>query len=208
LGLPSGQIAYTDSTLLSSATSVRPGDSFRIRSAEGAKPATITIEAGETLASLAAKIKRVTGAAAKIEVITEGNQSRLRISPADDRKTIELMAGPSGQDALESLGMSAGLMRTTKYEKAARQYTIGLNIDKDYKLDTKEAIQATLDSLNGAAVVLRNAYRTLATNLDPVEKAKSQTKAKSAQTGGTVPSYLKTQIANYQAGLNRLNGGG
>ena len=208
LGLPSGQIAYTDSTLLSSATSVRPGDSFKIRAAEGAKPSTITIEAGETLATLSAKVKRVTGTAAKIEIITESNQSRLRISPADDRKSIELIAGPSGQDALESLGMSAGLMRTTKYEKAARQYTVGLNIDKDYKLDTKEAIQATIDSLNGAAVVLRNAYRTLATNLDPVEKEKSQTKTTAAKAGGTVPAYLKNQIANYQAGLNRLTGGG
>lgn len=209
LGLPSGQIAYTDSTLLSSATSVRPGDSFKIRAAEGVKPATITIEAGETLATLSAKVKRVTGTAAKIEIITENNQSRLRISPADDRKSIELMAGPSGQDALESLGMSAGLMRTTKYEKAVRQYTVGLNIDKEYRLDTKEAIQATIDSLNGAAVVLRNAYRTLATNLDPVEKEKAQTKkSTAAKTGGTVPGYLKNQIANYQAGLNRLTGGG
>jgi hypothetical protein len=208
LGLPSGQIAYTDSTLLSSATSVRPGDSFRIRSAEGAKPSIIVIEAGETLATLSAKIKRVIGAAAKIEIVTENNQSRLKISPADDRKSIELMAGPPGQDALESLGMSAGLMRTTKYEKAVRQYTVGLNIDKEYKLDTKEAIQATIDSLSGAAVILRNAYRTLATNLDPVEKEKSQTKTRSAQTGGPVPTYLKTQIANYQAGLNRLTGGG
>jgi hypothetical protein len=208
LGLPSGQIAYTDSTLLSSATSVRPGDSFKLRAAEGVKPATITIETGETLATLSAKVKRVTGTAAKVEIITENNQSRLRISPADDRKSIELMAGPSGQDALESLGMSAGLMRTTKYEKTARQYTVGLNIDKDYKLDTKEAIQATIDSLNGAAVVLRNAYRTLATNLDPVEKEKSQSKTTAGRSGGTVPDYLKKQIANYQAGLNRLTGGG
>ncbi len=208
LGLPSGQIAYTDSTLLSSATSVRAGDSFKIRSVEGAKPSIIVIEAGETLATLSAKIKRVIGAAAKIEIVTENNQSRLKISPADDRKSIELMAGPSGQDALESLGMSAGLMRTTKYEKAVRQYTVGLNIDKEYKLDTKEAIQATIESLSGAAVILRNAYRTLATNLDPVEKEKSQTKAKANKSGGTVPTYLKTQIANYQAGLDRLNSGG
>ncbi len=104
--------------------------------------------------------------------------------------------------------MSPGLMRTTKYEKAARQYTVGLNIDKDYKLDTKEAIQATIDSLNGAAVVLRNAYRTLATNLDPVEKEKSQSKTTAGRSDGTVPAYLKNQIANYQAGLNRLTGGG
>jgi hypothetical protein len=208
LGLPNGQMAYIDSTLLTSATSVRVGDSFQIRIAEGAKPATLTIAATETLASLSDKVKRITGKAAKVEIITESNQSRLRIAPADDRRAIELISGPSGQDALESLGMSAGLMRTTKYETATRQYTVGLNIDKDYKLDSKAAIQATLDSLSGASVVLRNAYRTLATNQDPVEKAKAQTKAAAASAGGAVPTYLRGQISNYQAGLDRLLGRG
>jgi hypothetical protein len=81
-------------------------------------------------------------------------------------------------------------------------------MDKELKLDTPEAIQATLDVLNGASVALRNAYRTIATNLDPVEKARAQSKAAtSGKSGGSVPGYLNNQIANYQAGLSRLTGG-
>jgi hypothetical protein len=208
LGLPSGALSYTDSTLLTSATSVRAGDSFRIRVTEGAKPSTITIDPAETLETLSAKVKKITGTAAKLEIITENNQSRFRISPAADGKSIEILSGPMGQDALESLGMSAGMMRTTKYEQTVRQYSIGLNMDKELKLDTPEAIQATLDVLNGASVALRNAYRTIATNLDPVEKARAQSKAAtSGKSGGSVPGYLNNQIANYQAGLSRLTGG-
>jgi hypothetical protein len=209
LGLPTGQLTYSDSTLLTSATSVRAGDQFRIRLAEGGTPRVITIDKGETLTTLAAKITQFAGYQAKVEVKRQGAYDRLTITAATSRSTIELLAGDSGKDALEALGLTEGLVRSAKYDVAARQYTYGLKLDHDLKLDSADSIKATIAELQTALSTVRTAYRSLATNLDPaeavVESAKETAKKK---TVTEVPAYMKTQLANYQAGLNRLTGGG
>ena len=48
--------------------------------------------------------------------------------------------------------------------------------------------------------VLRTAYRDLEQGMKPASEKKD--------AKGEVPAYLKNQLANYQAGLNRLVGGG
>jgi hypothetical protein len=59
-----------------------------------------------------------------------------------------------------------------------------------------------LKVLNDALGVIRNAYKDLETAAKPKPPA-----TPGAGHSGPVPAYLTTQIANYQAALNRLTGG-
>ncbi len=209
LGLPSGQVAYSDSTLLTSATSVRAGDQFRIRTQEGGATTTITILATDTMKTLQARLSSKFGSQAKVTVSSALGVDKLSITYASNRSSIELLAGPTGKDALEGLGLAEGQIRSYAYDKTVNQYTYGLKLDRELKLDTPEAIKATTEDIQTAMSTIRTAFRAIATGLNPTEAASQAAKeAKTQKTQGTVPAYLTKQMANYQAGLNRLTGGG
>ena len=209
LGLPSGQIAYSDSTLVTSATSARAGDQFRIRTKEGGPTTTITILANDTMKSLQERLSSKFGSQAKVTVNSALGVDKLSITYAGPRSWVELLAGPSGKDALEGLGLAEGQVRSFAYEKTINQYTYGLKLDRDMKIDTPAAITATTEDIRTAMSTIRTAFRAIATGLNPSESAAQYAKeAAVKKTEGTVPAYLTKQMANYQAGLNRLLGGG
>jgi hypothetical protein len=56
-----------------------------------------------------------------------------------------------------------------------------------------------------ALSAVRTAYREMA---DTANGVVADNSTSSGKTGGTVPTYLTNQIANYQAALDRLTGGG
>jgi len=209
LGLPSGQIAYSDSTLLTSATSVRAGDQFRIRTKEGGPTTTITILPTETMKTLQERLSSKFGSQAKVTVTSALGVDKLSITYASNRSSVELLAGPSGKDALEGLGLAEGQVRSFNYDKTVNQYTYGLKLDRDLKIDTPEAIKLTTEDIQTAMSTVRTAFRAIATGLNPTQtaaQAAKEAKVQKAQTA--VPAYLTKQMANYQAGLNRLTGGG
>lgn len=210
LGLPAGQISYSDSTLLTAATSVRAGDQFRVRTAEGGQSQTITILATDTMKTLQARLSSKLGMQAKVTVSSASGVDKLSITFASNRSSVELLAGPSGKDALEALGLAEGQIRSTSYDKTMKQYTYGLKLDRDLKIDTTDAIKTTLEDIQSAMSTVRTAFRSIATGLDPAEAAAKSLKESTAKktTSTTAPAYLTKQIANYQAGLNRLTGGG
>jgi len=209
LGLPSGQIAYSDSTLLTSATSVRAGDQFRIRTQEGGPTTTITILPTDTMKTLQERLSSKFGSQAKVTVSSALGVDKLNIAYASSRSSVELLAGPSGKDALEGLGLAEGQIRSYAYDKTVNQYTYGLKLDRDLKIDTPEAIKLTTEDIQTAMSTIRTAFRAIGTGLNPTEaaaQAAKEAKVQKAQTA--VPAYLTKQMANYQAGLNRLTGGG
>jgi len=209
LGLPSGQIAYSDSTLLTSATSVRAGDQFRIRTQEGGPTTTITILPTDTMKTLQERLSSKFGSQAKVTVSSALGVDKLNITYASSRSSVELLAGPSGKDALEGLGLAEGQIRSYAYDKTVNQYTYGLKLDRDLKIDTPEAIKLTTEDIQTAMSTIRTAFRAIGTGLNPTEaaaQAAKEAKVQKAQTA--VPAYLTKQMANYQAGLNRLTGGG
>ena len=209
LGLPSGQIAYSDSTLLTSATSVRAGDQFRIRTQEGGPTTTITILPTDTMKTLQARLSSKFGSQAKVTVASALGVDKLSITYASSRSSVELLAGPLGKDALEGLGLAEGQIRSFAYDKSVNQYTYGLKLDRDLKIDTPEAIKLTTEDIQTAMSTIRTAFRAIGTGLNPTEAAAQAAKeAKVQKTQGAVPGYLTKQMANYQAGLNRLTGGG
>lgn len=206
LGLPTGKVAFSDSQLITSATSARAGDTFQIRRRIGGSAVTITIEANDTLDTLAKKILRATAYSVKAEVVSDGDNKKLQLRTLNSRSSFEVLGGTGGRDVLESLGLHEGFVRQNIEEDGkmvpgdggAPMY--GLKMPRDLNLSTPEAIKQAVDKLTMATSVLRTAYRDLQAGMQPKTDVKKPT--------GPVPAYLTAQIANYQAGLNRLLSGG
>ena len=113
-----------------------------------------------------------------------------------------------GKDALASLGLNAGVVQTSSSLNAKNgtlnattgiaKNTYGLNIDGNFDLTTPAGIKAAQTALKSAVAKVQTAYNDLVNAGKP--KAAATPK-------GPVPTYLTNEIANYQAGLNRLTGG-
>lgn len=206
LGLPKGFMDYTDSTRITAATSARAGDSFQIRTRPGARPVTITIDEVDTLETLVKKVQRATGFTVKVDISTDGDTRKLQIRAKNSRSSLEILGGKGGLDALESLGLHEGFVRSTTMEDGkivpadGGAPIYGLKLARDMSVASKADIKATLDELTQATAVIRTAYRDLQAGMDPQAAKKKVT--------GEAPAYLTAQIANYQAALNRLTGGG
>lgn len=207
LGLPKGEIAYTDSQRITAATAARDGDQFQIRTRPGARPVTVTIADDDTLDTLAQKVRRATGFSVRVDVVSDGQNRRLQIKPQNDRSTIEILGGRGGRDALEALGLQEGFIRATEITdkgkvvpKDGGDPMYSLRLARDLSISSKDAIKTTIDELTLAMTELRKAYREMNSVDAPEQKGKN--------AGGQPPAYLTNQIANYQAALNRLTGGG
>jgi hypothetical protein len=194
LGLPRGDIALSDSDLLTSRTALHAGDQFSI-SVNGRSAQTIKIEADDTFQTLADRIERTllsAGAATKVE--SDGGDG-LKITAAHDAK-IRLIAGPEGKDALKGLGLEEGVIQNAPTSDAAKKKAVpnyGLGIPTDLALDTPLDRKNATDAFANALSTIQKAYRTL-------------TNPTAATPTGPVPAYLQAQIANYQAALARLTG--
>ena len=119
---------------------------------------------------------------------------------------VEVLAGKGGKDALDALGLAPGMIRKTEFlDGKARTMApggeiYGLGLKTDIDLSDKDAIKRAMDVLSGALGKIRTVYR----DLETAAKPKSATMP---DISGPVTAHLRAQIANYQAGLNRLLGG-
>ncbi|WEK39900.1 MAG: transcriptional regulator [Candidatus Brevundimonas colombiensis] len=197
LGLPQGEIMQEDSKLLTVATSARVGDQFSISPAGGGRAVTVTIEAKDTLDTLAKKIMTASNRQLKATVITDSRVSppvqRLQIVAADNKQGAVISAGAVGKDALAALGLSPGFVGKTG-DKSAKTY--GLNLPNTLNLNDSTSIKAAIDALAQAMTAVRSAYRSLGPQQAPTTNTQS--------SGGSSTAYQKTQAANFQAALNRL----
>lgn len=203
LGLPTGSIAEDKSTLLTSSTSLRAGDQFRIR-ARGVTT-TITIDASETLSTLANKIR---GAA--LSSINVSGTSELILKPTSDSDSFDLLAGALGRDALAALGLRPALVRNITTNKDGKvtsadtkEPAYGLHFSGRPSLDSKADIKAAVDELDNAITAVRAAFSELRTAQLPKDPL-----AEARRRRGPVPAHLQARIANFQAGLDRLLAGG
>ena len=222
LGLPQGTIqqkdlAYgsngkpEDTARIVSSTSVRTGDQFYLVDSSGGKK-TITIDANDTMESLAKKIVRASGYRLTVDVnkMTGKSLSQLDIKTATKSTKMEFVAGPSGKDALESLGLKAGVisadankvMDASSSGYLTSKKGLGLEFDGALNLGTDANVKHALSSLKKVMKNVQLAYNYLKYGDPQPQDAK-----KKGNSSGTVPSYLTNQIANYQAALNRLTGG-
>ncbi|WP_068875480.1 MULTISPECIES: hypothetical protein [unclassified Phenylobacterium] len=211
LGLPKGTLDFTDSQKITAASSLRAGEQFTVRSGTG-RAQTVTIDADDTLNTLATKIKRATGFQAKVAVTTSGGVRKLTVTPLNNRTVIEFGAGKVNKDALEFLGIPEGIVRNTVIsDKGAsvpadgKGQIFGLGLEADLKLDTALEIAHSAADIANAMGVVRKAYKDLVAQATPQSQQAAAAAAAAAATG-EVPAYLKNQLANYQAALARLGG--
>lgn len=206
LGLPQGDIDQKDSKRLIDATSLRVGDRFYVSPASGGRAAAVTIEARDTLQTLARKIEQASGTKLKVTVSSDseakaeagalsgvaGGFQRLTLTARDGKVGAVISAGEGGRDALAGLGLSPGYVGPSSGDDALQ--TFGLNLSKTLSLANPASVKAAGEALQAALKAVRDAYRALAPK--PAASAGS----------GTVPAYLTNQLANYQAALARLGG--
>ena len=212
LGLPQGTLLYNDSPLVIAGTSVRTGDQFYMVDPDSGVKKAITIDANDTLDSLAKKITRASGYKLTVSVskVLGKQQNQLDIKPANSSSKMEFVAGPNGRDALAGLGIEAGIVSadagnaqdssSTNYTKSQKQ--MGLNFDTSLNLNTDAGIADAITKLQATIKNVQKVYTYLKYG-DPQDNSSSTTVGK---TGGTVPTYLTNQIANYTAALQRLTG--
>ena len=204
-GLPKGTVSYGTQPTLVAGTSLRPGDSFKIKNGNGVTT-TITIEANDTMSSLASKVSRATGYTAVATTLTVNGRSQLRITPANASSDIQIIAGPVGRNALDSLGLQEGVIDKSITNPAtpkvgqpqATGKTYGLSLPSDLSIDNGNA-KAAQQVLLAAVTKISGIYRDMTTNVAAPTNSSAS---------GEVPAYLTAQIANYQAALTRLTGGG
>ncbi|CAN1509955.1 hypothetical protein MCEMIH16_00765 [Caulobacteraceae bacterium] len=208
LGLPKGALLYADSAKVASATSARAGDTFQIRTSEAGRLATVTLDANDTLDTLAVKLRRAAGSKAKIEVVADGDFRRLKITPATQNATVEVLPGKGGEDFLGALGLTPGVVRNTVIDKAGKSVSadgggpvFGLSLPAQLDVGSETAVKNALAVISKSLGKVRDAYRQLETAAKPEAAA-------AKGLGGPVPAYLSNQISNYQAALDRLTGGG
>jgi hypothetical protein len=194
LGLPSGVIDLKDSKLVTARTSLRAGDEFSI-SVNGRSAQKIVIKADDTMTTLADRIEKILlSDGAATATIAGGEGIKITASSGDK---ITLINGPVGKNALAGLGLSEGVVKpeltATQKKKAKPSY--GLGIASSYDLSSKLDRKNATDNFGAALSAIQKAYKEL-TNPTPTTPT------------GPVPEYLSAQIANYQAALARLGGGG
>ena len=207
LGLPRGDIDQTQSKRLTEAASVRVGDRFYVSPADGGRSVAVTIDARDTLESLARKIEQASNRKLKVTVLSDKAETgkpgdaalalfagvqRLSITARNGLSGAILTAGEPGRDALAGLGLSQGFIGATSGADTIR--TFGLGLSRTLNLSSPDAVQATGERLQAAMKAVRDAYRAL----NPVSIRPAQS--------GPVPAYLTSQLANYQAALARLRG--
>ncbi|WP_306016726.1 hypothetical protein [Oceanicaulis sp. MMSF_3324] len=208
LGFPTGEVRYADSRVITARSSVREGDHFYI-SVDGGRKKKISIDADETMRSLTFKLNAVLVLDGTSDVRRSSNGDMLRIKPREGVK-VELFAGDDGRDALSGLGLPEGSIigkasLLDKEESTSDAPEIfAMELPASMSISSKEGAAKALEALSKAQSVIQRAYRDLTT--DPALKALLEG-PQAGKRGGTAPAYLTAQVANYQAGLDRLLGG-
>lgn len=209
IGLPQGVVDGPVSTLLTSTTGLKVGDSFKI-SSNGGAPVTFTIKATDTMATLASEISQKTGFTVNATTSPGVNGSTaLEIKPVNPGEIVTLINGPAKADALAELGLKPGDVADTASKKGVTVLQgsttpiYGLGLPATLDLSSPADIKKAQVQLAGAISVVEQAYQNLANASTPANVLA----LKKAQAGGKVPAYLSSQIANYQAAITRLTAG-
>jgi len=208
LGLPTGQVSYTSSRNVVDISSVREGQYFHMVVDGGAKRK-IAVDADDDLRDLARKIQNVLLLNGEASVRRTSEGSKLRIEGKEGVR-IDLIAGEGADDALKGLGLKPGAILNTGSlldEKDEGEEDgplfFGLGLTGNLSLADNTRALAAKEALSNAMSEIRKAYRKLTQDPALTELINRRNAA-----SGPVPAALQAQLANYQAGLARLSGGG
>lgn len=206
LGLPSGTIDFSKSTTVVANTSLRAGDSFKLQIGSGLAQ-TITIQPGDTFVSLAAEINRMGGYQVSATTTTVNGKSVLKIVPLNSRTSVNLIAGPTGKDALKGLGLNAGEITldannikssgATLGTTSSSRSVLGLVLPTNLNISTVAGAQAAVTALSLSIAKVENLYQDLST-------PKTTTTGNQTALSATMSTYYSNQLSNYTLALQRL----
>ena len=167
----------------------------------------MTIDARDTLQTLATKIETASGRNLKVTVSTnrgegpasegdsrvlQGGGQYLTLTNADGRKGALISSGETGRDALAGLGLTAGYVG----KGDDKRKTIGLDLPASLNLLNADSVIQARDFVQSALRSVREAYRAMSPTMLNANKGPV----------GAPSAYMQSQIANYQAALARLGG--
>lgn len=134
LGLPQGEIDQKQSKALTTATSLRVGDRFYVSPADGGRPKAVTIEARDTLQTLARKIEQASNMRLKVTVASESAKA----APGDlatalqlDRLIVAMPAHAVPALAQSLMGLLALILVVYLVAPTAQQLIAGLAMWRD-----------------------------------------------------------------------------
>ncbi|MET3826293.1 hypothetical protein ABIC16_001986 [Sphingomonas sp. PvP055] len=203
LGLNRGVVTPDVSANLVAQTNVRVGDSLSIRINRGAA-IKLTIGANDTVASLASRLGLLTGGKASVSSAIKGDGRAFQIT-ARGGATIELIAGPPGQDVLSKIGIDPQILsqppvRAASAPKVSPGGQFGLGLSAGLSLASAQDAGIALNAVKQAMSITQTGYRSLYWD---------STKAALANGGSpkgskAAVSRASAQAASYQAALDRL----
>jgi hypothetical protein len=205
LGLPRGAINLNQTVDLTQATTLRAGDSFQLKIAGAStRTATITVDQGETLTSLANKINIEMQNAGKASVSYGSNGETLKIA-VNSGITATLIAGPANSDALARLGLSPQTLTGTSSSSSTSASSTtttayGLGLPQDTDITTSAGGGAARAQLLSVLTTIQKIYQSENT------PASSTSATPSSSSSSAVPPLLTSQLASYTLALNVLGG--
>ncbi|WP_088333044.1 SBBP repeat-containing protein [Sphingomonas mucosissima] len=205
LGLRRGVLTPENSASLLAQTSLRPGDEFLVK-VTGGNARKVTIRADDTIATLADRVRLLTGSKAIVMSAKSGTGYALRIE-AKAGSSVELIAGGEGRDALAKLGIEPQRLTTPATVPANAPSvrpggSFGLDLDQALNISTAAGAAVALDRVRQAVSMSQTAYRSL--YWDDGKAALADGGAGKARSS---TSREQSQLAQYRAALTRLSSG-
>jgi len=210
LGLPSGTVQGQANSDLTSATTLRAGDSFKVAlQGTAARTFTITIDKGETLNSLVTKINAQFGAKGKasISYTSTGAALKLEVSAG---VTAKLVSGPDNFDALGPLGISAQTLSkasstssssssASSSSSTTQTYALGLTGNMD--ISTATGAGAARAMLLNVLSAVQNVYHK---SNNTASTASSTASTNTGTMSAAATAYNNAQNADMNLALNLL----
>ena len=208
LGFGRGTINPAASERLTTQTTMRAGDTFSFKADSGAVRK-VTIEAGDTLKTIATRMQGMLGASKGTVTATVVNgvqQLRITMKPGHE---LELIPGAADSDALAKLGIEPQRIATqatlsSNAPKVRPGGNFGMDLSDALSLSTLDNAKVAMKKVEEAISMTQTAYRSLYWDDG---KAQMVDGVKNTATGTQSTARESAQLANYQAALNRLNSG-
>jgi trimeric autotransporter adhesin len=208
LGFSRGTINPAVSEKLTTQTTMRAGDFFSLKADNGAVRK-VTIEAGDTLKTIATRMQGMLGAskATVTATVVDGVQKlSITMKPGHE---LELIPGGTDTDALAKLGIEPQRIATqatlsSSAPKVRPGGNFGMDLSDALSLSTLDNAKISMKKIEEAISMTQTAYRSLYWDDG---KARIVDGVKNTATGTQSTARESAQLANYQAALNRLNSG-
>jgi hypothetical protein len=204
LGLHRGNVTPLISPNLVAQTGLNAGDAFQLE-IDGGKPVSVTVDATDTMTTFAAKVQKLLGASvASVTTPKVNGQTTLKIT-LQNGHAVNLLPGPSGTDALSKLGIDparlyAAATRPTNAPIVSPGGSFGLGLSDALSLGTQAGAALALSTIKTSVSIVQTAYRSLYW-----DTTKENLVNGTLGVGTAAPNaYMQSQIANYQAALDRL----